>query len=289
MKTLHLLDASSFIYRSYFALPPLETKSGFPTGAIYGFLRAILSIWKSERPEYFVVVFDAPTPTKREGIYKEYKAGRPTMPDPLKVQIPVIKEILRLMGVPVLEVPGYEADDLIAILSGEFSKRGLFVKIYTPDKDMLQLVSDKVRVINPISWEVFDPDKVREKFGVPPQRLPDYLALVGDKIDNVEGIKGVGPKTAVKLIDRFGGVEGILENWEEFQKLYPEAKREDLELSYRLVKPMLDAKVDLSEEDLRIKEPDMEKLRKKLEELEMKSILRDLEKVLRIRSQGSLF
>ncbi len=289
MRTLHLLDASSFIYRSFFALPPLTTKKGFPTGAIYGFLRALLSLWKSERPEYLVVVFDAPAPTKREKVYREYKAGRPSMPDPLKVQIPVIKEILKLMGVPILEVPGYEADDLIAILARKFSKRGFFVKIYTPDKDMLQLVSDSVRVVNPMNWEVFDSKKVEEKFGVPPEKLSDYLALVGDKIDNVEGVKGVGPKTAIRLIERFGGVEGILERWEEFKRLYPEAKKEDLELSYKLVKPMLDADIEVREEDLRLGKPDLPELRVKLEELEMKSILRDLEKVFRVGSQGTLF
>ena len=289
MKTLHLIDASSFIYRSFFALPPLSTKDGFPTGAIYGFLRALLSLWKSERPEYLVVVFDAPAPTKREKVYKDYKAGRPSMPDPLKVQIPVIKEILRLMGVPILEIPGYEADDLIAILAKRFSERGFSVKIYTPDKDMLQLVSDRILVVNPVNWEVFDPKRVKEKFGVPPEKLPDYLAFVGDKIDNIEGVKGVGPRTAVKLIERFGGVEGVLERWEEFKKLYPEAKREDLELSYRLVRPMLDADVEVKEEDLKLGKPDLPELKRKLEELEMKSILRDLERIFRTASQGTLF
>ena len=289
MKTLHLLDASSFIYRSFFALPPLSTTDGFPTGAIYGFLRALLSIWKSERPEYLVVVFDAPAPTKREKVYKEYKAGRPSMPDPLKIQIPLIKELLNLMGVPILEVPGYEADDLIAALAVKFSGEGFYVKIYTPDKDMLQLVSDRILVVNPINWETFDPRKVEEKFGVPPEKLPDYLALVGDKIDNIEGVRGVGPKTAVRLIERFGGVEGILERWEEFKKLYPEARREDLELSYRLVKPMLDADIEVKEEDLKLGEPRLPELKKKLEELEMRSILRDLEKILRVGSQGTLF
>lgn len=289
MKTLYLLDGSSFIYRSYFALPPLETKKGFPTGAIYGFLRAVLSIIKSETPEYFVVVFDTPAPTKREEIHREYKAGRPAMPDPLKVQIPVIKEILGLMGVPVLEVPGYEADDIIASLSKRFSEKGFFVRIYTPDKDMLQLVGGRVRVINPMSGEVFDEDVVERKFGVPPEKLPDYLALAGDKTDNVEGVRGVGPKTAVRLIERFGGVEGILERWEEFQRLYPNAKREELERAWRLVKPMLDASVEVREEELRIREPKMEELRRRLEELEMRSVLKDLEKLTKTRSQGSLF
>ena len=289
MKTLHILDASSFIYRSFFALPPLKTKEGFPTGAIYGFLRALLSIMKSERPEYLVVVFDHPAPTKRDEVYREYKAGRPTMPDPLRVQIPVIKELLKLMGIPTLEVEGYEADDLIAVLAGRFSERGFKVKIYTPDKDMLQLVDGNVVVINPMNWEIFNREKVEEKFGVPPEKVVDYLALVGDKIDNIPGVKGVGPKTAVKLIERFGGVEGILSRWEEFKKLYPDADREELELSYYLVKPMMDAGLDIGEEDLKLREPDIKALKKRFEELEMKSILRDIDKVLKTRSQGSLF
>ncbi len=289
MKVLHILDASSFIYRSYFALPPLTTKKGFPTGAVYGFLRALLSIIKSERPEYLVVVFDAPAPSKREKVYKEYKAGRPSMPDPLKVQIPVIKEIIKLMGVPILEIPGYEADDLIAILAKKYSSEGFKVRIYTPDKDMLQLVNTNVLVINPMNWEVFDSEKVKQKFGVPPENIPDFLALVGDKVDNIEGIKGVGPKTAVKLIQRFGGVEGILQRWEEFKKIYPDAEKERLELSYYLVKPMLDADIDLKPDDLKLRDPDMSRLRKRLEDLEMKSILKDIEKIARAGTQKSLF
>ena len=289
MKTLHLLDASSFIYRSYFALPPLSTKEGFPTGAIYGFLRMILAIMKSERPEYLAVVFDFPAPTRREEVFKEYKAGRPAMPDPLKVQIPVIKKLLKLMGIPILEKKGYEADDLIAVLARRFSERGFRVKIYTPDKDMLQVVSDKVTVVNPVNWEVFDPDKVRRKFGVPPEKIPDYLALVGDKVDNIEGVKGIGPKTAMDVIQRFGGVEGILERWEEFKKLYPEADRDKLKLSYTLVKPMTDADIDLGDEDLKISKPDTEKIRAELQNLEMKSLIKDIENLSRTVNQGSLF
>ncbi len=289
MNTIHLIDASSFIYRGFFALPPLKTKDGFPTGAIYGFLRAILSIMKSERPKYMVVVFDSPAPTKREESYKEYKAGRPSMPDDLKVQIPVIKRLIELMGIPSLEAPGYEADDLIAILAKRLSENGFKVKIYTPDKDMLQLVNDRVVVVNPMNWEVFDEDRVKEKFGVKPERVADFLALVGDKIDNVEGVKGVGPKKAVKLIEEFGGVEGILNRWEEFKKIFPDADREKLEVSYYLVKPMLDAEVSVREEDLRIKSPKLTALREDLNKLEMKSILKDIEKVTSAGSQGSLF
>ena len=289
MNTIHLIDASSFIYRGFFALPPLKTKDGFPTGAIYGFLRAILSIIKSENPRYMVIVFDSPSPTKREESYKEYKAGRPSMPDDLKLQIPVIKRLIELMGIPSLEVPGYEADDLIAILAKKLSEKGFKVKIYTPDKDMLQLVNDRVVVVNPMNWEVFDEEKVKEKFGVEPERVADFLALVGDKIDNVEGVKGVGPKKAVKLIEEFGGVEGILNRWEEFKKIFPDADRDKLKVSYYLVKPMLDAEVSVEEEDLKIKPPKLKTLREELSKLEMKSILKDIEKVASAGSQGSLF
>ncbi len=289
MKTLHLIDASSFIYRSYFALPPLSTKDGFPTGAIYGFLRALLALMKSEKPQYLAVVFDYPAPSKREKVYKEYKAGRPSMPDPLKLQIPVIKEILKLMGIPIVEMEGYEADDLIAVLAKEFYEKGFNVKIYTPDKDMLQLVNDRIAVINPMNWEVFNREKVIKKFGVPPEKVADYLALVGDSVDNIKGIRGVGPKTAVKLIEEFGGVKGILENWERFKEKFPQAEKEELELSYYLVSPLTQAQVNLREEDLKLKPPRMKELKKKLENLEMKSILREIDKVLATQSQGSLF
>lgn len=288
-REIYLIDASSFIYRGFFALPPLTTKDGFPTGAIYGFLRALLSIMKSERPEYLVVVFDHPAPTKRDSLFKEYKAGRPSMPDPLRLQIPVIKELLGLMGVPTLELEGYEADDLIAILAKRFSEKGFKVKIYTPDKDMLQLVSENVVVINPMNWEVFNPDKVKDKFGVPPEKVADYLALVGDKIDNISGVRGVGPKTAVKLIEKFGGVPKILERWGEFNKLYPDAKKEELQLSYQLVKPMTDAEVSLSDANFKLGKPDMNRLRKRLEELEIKSVLKDIEKLFKGKAQGTLF
>ncbi|WP_459774410.1 5'-3' exonuclease, partial [Aquifex pyrophilus] len=169
MKVLHILDGSSFVYRSFFALPKLSTSKGFPTNAIYGFLRMLFALMKREKPEYLVVVFDAPAKTKREKIYSEYKKQRPKTPDPLKVQIPVIKEILRIAGIPVIEVPGYEADDVIAYLARKFSQKGFKVKIYSPDKDLLQLVSEKVIVINPMNNEVFNKEKVIKKFGVPPK------------------------------------------------------------------------------------------------------------------------
>jgi DNA polymerase-1 len=287
MKVLYLFDGSAFLYRSFFALPPLTTSSGFPTGAIYGFLRSILAILKTEKPNYMAIAFDLPAPTQRKLAYSEYKSQRPPTPDPLKVQIPVIKELINLLGIKLLEMPGYEADDLIAYLTQKAKKEGFKVKIYSPDKDVLQLVEgNQVVVINPISEEVFDENKVIEKFGVPPQKLADYLALVGDKTDNIEGVKGVGSKTAINLLNTFGSVENILARWDEFKKLFPQAEKNSLELSYWLVKlkPPEELNIDIGE--LKRKEPNLSLLRKKLEGLEMKSIIKDLDKIF---AQKSLF
>jgi DNA polymerase-1 len=287
MKVLYLFDGSAFLYRSFFALPPLTTSSGFPTGAIYGFLRSILAVLKTEKPNYMAIAFDLPAPTQRKLAYSEYKSQRPPTPDPLKVQIPVIKELINLLGIKLLEMPGYEADDLIAYLTQKAKKEGFKVKIYSPDKDVLQLVDgNQVVVINPISEEVFDENKVIERFGVPPQKLADYLALVGDKTDNIEGVKGVGPKTAINLINTFGSVENILARWDESKKLFPNADKNSLELSYWLVKlkPPEDLNIDIGE--LKRKEPNLSLLRKKLEGLEIRSIIKDLDKVF---AQKSLF
>ncbi|WP_448583851.1 5'-3' exonuclease [Thermocrinis sp.] len=287
MKVLHLFDGSAFLYRSFFALPPLSTKSGFPTGAIYGFLRSILSILKTQKPSYMAIAFDLPAPTQRKLKYSEYKSKRPPTPDPLKVQIPVIKELTSLLGIKLIEIPGYEADDLIAYLTNLALEKGFSVKIYSPDKDVLQLVEDrKVLVINPILNEVFDEEKVKEKFGVGPKQLADYLALVGDKTDNIEGIRGVGPKTAINILKKYGSIEGILSRWDEFEKAFPQADKEKLELAYSLVKLRPPEHLEVDLDDLKLKEPTIDVLKKKLEELEMKSIIKDLEKSF---AQKSLF
>lgn len=289
MKTLYILDGSSFIYRSFFALPKLSTKDGFPTNAIYGFLRMLFALIKREKPEYLVVVFDAPAKTRREQIFAEYKKQRPKAPDPLKVQIPVIKEFLKVMGVPILEVPGYEADDLIAYLAKRFVEKGFKVKVYSPDKDLLQLVSDHLTVINPMNEEVFTKEKVLEKFGVSPEKIPDLLALMGDKVDNVPGIKGVGPKTAIEILKKFGSVEEILKNWEKFKRLYPQAEREELELSYKLVKLYTDLDLPIEEEDLKIKNTDKNALKELLMKYEMKSLLKEVDTIFSQKTQKSLF
>ncbi len=287
--TVYLIDGSSLIYRSFFALPALTTKDGFPTSAIYGFLRSLLAIMKSERPDCLAVIFDHPAPTKREKVYKEYKIHRPKMPDPLKMQIPVVKELLNLMGVPIIEKEGYEADDIIGFLALKFSSEGKRVKVYTPDKDMLQLVSERVIVINPMNNEVFDRKKVREKFGIEPERIPDYLALVGDKVDNIEGIKGVGPKKAREIIAKYGSIEGILKDWERFSREFPSADREKLEMYYYLVRLHTEVGEGMEDVDLTLREPEWKELEEKIRRFEMKSLLKDLEILKKTGKQASLF
>ncbi|MCS6999081.1 MAG: 5'-3' exonuclease [Aquificaceae bacterium] len=289
MKVLHLLDGSAFLYRSFFALPPLSTSEGFPTGAIYGFMRALFALLKKEKPTYFAVAFDLPAPTKRESLYEDYKAKRPTMPDPLKVQIPLIKELIDLLGIKRYEVEGYEGDDIIATLSLLALERGFSLRVYSPDKDLLQLVGERLVVINPISGEVFDREKVKEKFGVPPEMLVDYLALVGDKVDNIEGIKGVGPKTAIRLLQHYRSAENILRNWEEFSQAFPEAKRENLELALALLRLHRVEGLQFKEEELRIREPNLRGLEERFEKLQMKSLLKELETFLKVRAQKELF
>ncbi len=289
MKVLYLLDGSAFLYRSFFALPPLSTSKGFPTGAIYGFMRAVFALLKTEKPLYFAIAFDHPAPTQRSNLYKEYKAKRPSMPDPLKLQIPVIKELTDFLGIKRYEIEGYEADDIIATLSKKALQKGFFVKIYSPDKDIMQLISEKLLVINPITNEVFDRKKVIEKFGIPPELLRDYLALVGDKVDNIEGIRGIGPKTAIRVLQHYGNAENILRNWEDFSESFPKSDRESFELALELLHLKEVEGLDFNEEDLKIKEPKIDLLRKKFEELEMKSLIRELENLSKAKAQKSLF
>ena len=295
-KRLYLFDGSSYVYRAYYALPPLKTKSGFPTGAIFGFLRMLFAFLKEKRPNYIAVVFDAPAKTFRSEIFKSYKAQRKPAPDDLKAQIPVIKELLRLLGIPALEVEGYEADDVIATLAKQFSEKGWEVYIYTPDKDMLQLLSLKgVRIVNPLTEEEITTEKVRKKFGVEPFQIPSYLALVGDKVDNIPGVEGIGPKRAREILSQYKTVEELIENWDKlplrFKKFFEKTKKEEILKWLELVKLKTDVPLSLTEKELKLKKPNYEAVKRKLQELEMKSLIRELEKLKRENpiGQRSLF
>ena len=218
-KLMLLVDGSSYLYRAFHAMPDLRGPDGFPTGAIHGFV-AMMN-WLRERypAEHAVCVFDAKGRTFRDDLYPDYKAHRTPMPEPLAQQIPPIHEVVRLLGWPVLEVPGIEADDAIGTLARVAAESGHQVLISTGDKDLAQLVNERVTLMNTMAKppEKLDIEGVKAKFGVPPERIVDYLTLVGDTVDNVPGVDKVGPKTAVKWIDEFGSLDGIVAAADSFK------------------------------------------------------------------------
>ncbi|MDP1538324.1 MAG: DNA polymerase I [Burkholderiales bacterium] len=212
MKTLLLVDGSSYLYRAFHAMPDLRNKSGEPTGAIYGVLNMLRRLHKDVPAEYSACVFDAKGKTFRDDLYAEYKANRPPMPDDLAAQIGPLKETIAAMGWPLLEVAGVEADDVIGTLARAAEQAGMRVVISTGDKDIVQLVSAQVTLVNTMSNEQLDIAGVDKKFGIAPTQMIDYLTLIGDAVDNVPGVAKVGPKTAVKWLTQYGSLDAIVRN-----------------------------------------------------------------------------
>ncbi|MGA8008790.1 MAG: 5'-3' exonuclease H3TH domain-containing protein, partial [Thiomonas sp.] len=219
VSTLLLVDGSSYLYRAFHAMPDLRGPEGQPTGALYGMV-AMLRRLREQYPvakgyRYAACVFDAKGPTFRNTLYDQYKAHRPPMPPELVEQIGPIHEVVRLMGWPLLEVPGVEADDVIGTLAVRAHAAGIRTLVSTGDKDMAQLVNDHITLVNTMSNEVLDAAGVQEKFGVPPERIVDYLTLVGDAVDNVPGVPKVGPKTAVKWLTQYGSLDALMAHADE--------------------------------------------------------------------------
>lgn len=294
-KRLILIDGSSYLYRAFYALPPLKSPKGLPTGAIYGFIRMISKLMNEWNPEYIAVAFDLPEKTFRHEEYKEYKATRKETPDELKIQIPILKEILKLWGIKIIEIPGYEADDIIATLAKKGKENGFEVIITTPDKDMIQLIEDDIYIYNPVTDEILDREKVKKKYGIYPEQFVDYLAIVGDTVDNIIGVKGVGPKTAQKLLEEFGSLDEILKNMDKLRPKLQEAFKEAidrLEQNRFLVKLKTDINLDIRIEDLKKGKADLIALKNKFEELGFKSLLKEINKtkiVEKEEKQKSLF
>jgi len=265
-KRLFLVDGTALAYRSFHALSRsrLADRAGRPTGAIYGFVSSLLRLLREEEPDLLAVAFDPPGPTFRHERYPDYKATRQKMPDDLVEQMPRVREVVRALGHPVLEVPGWEADDVLATVARRAAEGGLRVFLVTGDKDLFQCVDGRVSVYNLSArggeTEVLDPAGVEEKFGVPPERVPDVLALMGDASDNVPGVPGIGPKTAVELVRRFGPLEEVLSRAGEVEKeKVREALRRDAaqaRLSYDLVKIPCDAPVALDLGEAAVVPPD---------------------------------
>jgi DNA polymerase-1 len=276
---LILVDGSSYLYRAFHALPALTTADGRPTGAVRGVVSMLKKLLREYQPTHMAVVFDAKGKTFRDDLYPEYKATRPPMPDELRQQIEALHDLIRAMGLPIIVEEGVEADDVIGTLAEQARQQGYDVLISTGDKDMAQLVDDKVTLIDTMTNRVMDPQGVVEKFGVAPDRIIDYLALVGDKSDNVPGVDKVGPKTAVKWLDNWGSLKGVMDNADSMKGKVGENLRSALDhlpLSRDLVTIRLDVPLHETIEDLKISEPDEEALRKQYRDLEFLTWLKEL-------------
>lgn len=275
-KPLILVDGSSYLYRAFHAMPSLTNSRGQATGAIYGVINMLRRLLREYDPVHVAVVFDAKGKTFRDEIYKEYKAHRPPMPDELRSQIQPIHDIIRAMGLPIIIIDGVEADDVIGTLAVEATKVGLPTLISTGDKDMAQLVNDSVTLVNTMTGLVSDPAMVVEKFGVRPDQVIDYLALVGDKVDNIPGVPKCGPKTAVKWLAEHGDLETIMANADQVKGKVGEYLRESLELlplSKQLATIKCDVELDETPESLQRLPVDSEALRELFSEFEFKNWL----------------
>ena len=274
-----LVDGSSYLYRAYHALPPLMTSKNQPTGAIKGVISMIKRVLIDHPDSPLAVVFDAKGKTFRHDMYSEYKANRPPMPEDLVQQIEPIHRIISLMGIKLIMISGVEADDVIGTLAEQARQKKLNTVISTGDKDMTQLVCDNVSVVNTMSGELLDENGVMKKFGVGPELITDYLALIGDKSDNVPGVDKVGPKTAVKWLNEYKNIEGIKKNAESIGGKVGENLRssiETLDLAHELVKIKIDVPLEIGIEDLAVSEPDVEQLSEVYKELEFNSWLQEV-------------
>jgi len=281
-----LVDGSSYLYRAFHALPPLNTSKGEPTGAVKGVISMLRRLLKDYPESPVAVVFDAKGKTFRDDLFAEYKAQRPPMPDELRAQVEPIHAIVRAMGLPLICEPGVEADDVIGTLARQATERGRPVVISTGDKDMAQLVNEHTTLVNTMTDTRLDEAGVKDKFGIPPSRIIDFLALMGDKVDNIPGVPGVGEKTALALLQGLGGLDDIYAGLDRVASLdfrgaksmaaKLEAERERAYLSYQLATIKLDVPLQESVEELRNEEPDTEALREWYTRLEFRSWLDEL-------------
>jgi len=278
-RPLVLVDGSSYLYRAFHALPPLTNSRDEPVGAVLGVVNMLLKLLDEHQPEHFAVVFDAKGKTFRDDLYAEYKANRPPMPDELGAQIAPLLEVIEALGLPMLQVPGVEADDVIGTLARQASAAGMKTLVSTSDKDMAQLVDDDVTLVNTMTGTVLDPHGVEGKFGVPPARIADWLALVGDSSDNIPGVPKCGPKTATKWLAEYGDLDALKARADEVGGKIGESLRASLgqlDLSRELATIRRDVELDLAPADLARRPPDVEKLRTLYGQLEFNTLLRKL-------------
>ena len=298
-KKLLLVDGSALLYRSYFAFAknPLRNSSGELTGASFGVLNTLLPLLEEQRPDHVAVVFDTAAPTFRHREYADYKAHRPPMPDDLKAQIPRVRELIRLLGIPLIEQEGVEADDLLGSLATEAARAGAEVWILSGDKDFYQIVSDRIRLLSPRgrgeAVETVDRDAVRQRFGVEPEQMVDLLALMGDSSDNVPGVPGVGEKTAADLIRKFGSVDQLYRSLESVERPLLREKLRTNESSARISRKLVTIRTDLPLDhhwdELHKKPACAAEMVRALEELEFRTLKRRFQSELDAPASQDLF
>ena len=274
-KKIFLIDGSSYLYRAFHAMPPLTTSTGLPTGAVKGVTNMLRNLRKENPDAYYLSIFDAKGKNFRHDLYKDYKANRPPMPEELREQLSPLKEICNAMGMPVIEIPKVEADDVIATLAEMGARQGMPIVISSLDKDLMQLVEDPlIKMMNTMNNQVYDVAGVEGKFGVHPNQIIDYLALVGDTSDNVPGVPKVGPKTAVKWLSEFKTIKGIIENADSLTGVVGQNFRDsisDLDRNVELVTLKKDVDLKISLENLLEAKEDQDELNKLFTYLEFKT------------------
>ncbi|MBI5485138.1 MAG: DNA polymerase I [Deltaproteobacteria bacterium] len=277
--TLFLVDGSSYIYRAYYAIRHLSSPSGHPTNAIYGFIQMLLKLLKDHNPQHVAVVFDAGRTTFRTEMYSDYKANRAAMPDDLRMQMEPIREVVRAFNIPALELPGFEADDIIGALAGRFAEQGGKVVVVTGDKDLMQIVTERVTLLDTMKGKESGISDVIERFGVGPELVTDILGLAGDSSDNIPGVPGIGEKTAAKLIQEFGSLDQLLARADEVKGKNGEKLREFREqalLSRRLATIECNVPLAVDLETLVAQEPDQETLNAFFKKFGFTSLIKEM-------------
>jgi len=279
-RKLVLVDGSSYLYRAFHALPPLTNSKGEPTGAVLGVLNMLVKLLKEETPQLIAVVVDAPGKTFRDDLFEQYKATRQPMPDELRSQLQPLLDCVQAMGLPLLRIEGVEADDVIGTLAKQAAAQDIDVLISTGDKDMAQLVNERIMLVNTMTGSRLDRAGVKTKFDVFPEQIVDYLALVGDTIDNIPGVPKVGPKTAAKWLNEYSTLDALIQSADAITGKVGESLRASLtslELSRKLATLHCDVELGIPPESLLAREPDRNRLREIYTRLELRSLLRALE------------
>ncbi len=278
---LYLIDGSSYIFRAFFGVRQfLSNSKGLPTNALYGFTNMLNKVVREEAPDYLAVVFDSKEKTFRHEMYPDYKANRDTPPEDLAAQFPYFEPLVQAYNIATLRQAGWEADDLIGTLAKQGAAEGMDVTIVSGDKDMMQLISPHIHMLDTMKEKRFKKPEVIDKFGVPPEKVIEVMGLMGDSSDHIPGVKGVGPKTATDLIQKYGSIDALYKNIEAIDKKKLKEKletdKENALLSRKLVTIDTDAPVDCAIQDLKVREPDTDKLRELFSELEFRSLLEQL-------------